>query len=335
MANFGQLKRLDRNGALSKYYYVRATDGARRSWKSTKQTTLKGAKEQVKTWEVRDAKGERYKPTELPCDEALDDWLEIKKSRVSSGCYTVYACYARAWKDAFGKRLLRGLEATDVEKYLAGRETSARSRNNERNVMRMFFAHCIRAEWITRNPAEVVEKFRETKRKIRTLDEKEEGRLLEAAAKVGDQVYGFVLCLVQSGLRRGTVAAVEWGDIDFDRSEWSIPAGKMKSREDFTGRPIARDLMRWLRGRRSPAGVVFGPLDPGDWEAVIGLARLKGVKPHDLRRSFVTRCRRLAVPMETTMFLSDHRDVKVVLDAYREVDPGEAREAIEKVFGGA
>ena len=261
--------------------------------------------------------------------KAADTWLAAKEARVSRNCHMVYASYIGLWKKHFKARTkLRSVDSGDIEKYLAGRTTAARSRNNERTILRMFFGACVRHGWITRNPAEAVEKFRETKRRIRTLSENDEARLLRVAREHDELVYGFVLTLVRSGLRRGTVGKLEWSDIDFSNAEWRIPGAKMKSREDFNGRPVAADLLAWLRERRRPAGLVFGRLDAEDWKTIVAKADLKGLMPHDLRRTFVTRCRRKGVPMEVTMFLSDHRNVAVVLECYREVDPDEAREAM-------
>ena len=58
-------------------------------------------------------------------------------------------------------------------------------------------------------------------------------------------------------------------------------------------------------------------------------AEISDLRPHDLRRSFVTRCRRKGIPMEVTMKLSDHRDLATVLKCYREIDSDE----IEKWVG--
>ena len=121
-----------------------------------------------------------------------------------------------------------------------------RTLNNERAVLKSFFLYAVEAGWIPKSPMAVIKKFREEKREIRTLTEKQEQRLLEAANNVDDQTYGFILCLLRSGLRRGTVSELAWKDIDFEHGEWDIPASKMKSREDFTGRPILSDLLEYL-----------------------------------------------------------------------------------------
>ena len=208
--------------------------------------------------------------------------------------------------------------------------------NNDRSTMRMFFSWALDYGLVRANPARRVEKFRETKREIRALEPEQEKALLSQAMPIGGlRLHGFVLCLLQSGLRRGTVAQLEWKDIDFELGEWRIPAEKMKSRTDFIGRPVAPELLQYLRKRRQPSGVVFGPLGAKEWQALVEATGLSWLRPHDLRRNFVTRCRRAGVPLEVAMYLSDHRDLAVVLQCYRRVEPKEAKQAIVGLFGQA
>ena len=233
-------------------------------------------------------------------------------------------------------RRLRELEPRDVEAYFRRRNNQGakpRTLNNERALLRSFFKYAVEIGYLARSPMGTVKKFREQKRNVRTLTETQERRLLEAARKVDDQTYGFILCLLRSGLRRGTVGELEWRDIDFEQGEWNIPARKMKSREDFTGRPILPDLLEYLKNRRQPAGLTFGALQAENWQEAIKQARLQEYRPHDLRRCFVTECRRRGVPMEVAMFLSDHRDLATVLKCYRAIGQDEVRHAVRLLSG--
>jgi len=337
MATFSKPTRRIRSGKKSKHYWVRVNEGGRRTWRSTKQETLALAKEVVRKWQHRDAQGELH-VQELGFDEAVDQWIEVKRPRVSDACIAVYAAHASTWKQHFKARRLQYVETADINRFLARRRrkgTAARTLNNERATMSSFFEWAVGNQLARTNPVKRTERFGEEKRHVRTLEVAEEDKLLKAARAIGDQPYGFIFTLLRSGLRRGTVAALDWIDIDFARGEWRIPAAKMKSREDFVGRPIAPDLLEYLRERARPAGQVFGSLRLTDWKTAAEAAGLSWLRPHDLRRNFVTRCRRAGVPLEVTMHLSDHRDLRVVLECYRGVDPSEAADAIRSVFGAA
>jgi integrase len=316
----------------SEFFYVRVNENGRRTWRSTGAVTRKAAVEVVDTWRLRDAKGERH-IEDLDFSAAVDQWLEAKTARVSEGCRVVYLTYIRHWKRYFKAKALRAVTAADLERYfrLRAQKVAARSLNNERATFSGFCRFARRRGWLRENPVEGVEKFREVRRAIRVLDEGQERRFLTEARAGGEDLYGFVLCLVSSGLRRGTVEQLEWRDIDWTAGEWTIPGAKMKSREDFTGRPVAPDLLAYLRPLRRPSGLVFGPLDAEKFQAAADRAGVPWLRPHDCRRSFVSRCRRLGIPMEVTMHLSDHRDLATVLRSYRSVDPAEVRAAMARL----
>jgi integrase len=321
----------------TEHYYCRVYDGGRRTWRNTKEVKLELAKERKKTWEFRDAKGERH-VEDLGFEEAAKKWLEAKETRVSDGCYRVYRTYHDHWLRHFRKTPLRSIEPDLVEKFFTKRKKTgvkARTLNDERTQLRSLFAFAILNGWIVRDPSRIVGRFREEKRRPRSLDEAEDLRFLEECRGVGGNTFPFCLALLRAGFRGRTVRQLEWDHVDFARREWRIPAKIMKSREDFTGRPIEPELMEWLEANRKPAGLIFGRLQIEKFRAARKRAALDWLRPHDCRRTFVTRCRRRGVPMEITMWLSDHRDIKVVLDCYREVRPEEGRDAIVKAFGGA
>jgi integrase len=335
---YSKPKRLKRDGASSKFFYVRTNDNGRRSWRCTFAVTKEAANETLDTWRLRDAKGERH-VEDLGFSTAADAWLETKGARVSAGCHVVYETYVRHWKRHFKGKPLGTVAAADLERYfrLRARKVRPRSLNNERATFSSFCRFARRRGWLRENPVEGVEKFREERRAIRVLDEDQERRLLDEAQAGGETLYGFVLTLVASGLRRGTVEKIEDRDIDWKAGTWQIRAGIMKSRQAFLDRPVDGTLLAWLKAHRKP-GVIFGPLDATKFKAAAERAGVGWLKPHDLRRCFVSRCRRLGLPLEVTMHLSDHRDLGTVLASYRAVDPAEVKAGMEKLArkdGGA
>jgi integrase len=326
-----------RDGTESEHYYARINQNGRRTWKSTGQTTLRLAREMVESWRLQEAQGERYR-TEHTVSDASNAWLKDKEARVAPRSLIAYRYHARDWDKAIGRMRLRDVEPHHLETYLQKLQAAGlgpRSLETRRKFLRGLWRWAIRQRWAAYNPAEAINPFRVPRRKVRVLEEAEEARLLEAASKEGEETYGSILCLLMSGLRRGTVAKLEWPEVDFTRGEWRIPGAKMKAREDFVGRPLAPELLEWLRARRRPAGLIFGPLDAAAFRRAAAAAGVEWLKPHDLRRGFVTRCRRRGVPMELAMFLSDHRDVAVVLDAYRAIDPADVEAAVKALFAKA
>ncbi|MBI4585334.1 MAG: tyrosine-type recombinase/integrase [Planctomycetes bacterium] len=331
---FSKPQRLSRNGKIVRHYYVRVNEGGRRTWRSTGQITLGLAKQVLDTWRLRAAKGERH-IEDISFAEAAAQWLGDREPRIGPKTHEVYKFYVNLWSRHFKAARLLTVERRHLEAYFRKRKArglSPASLNDERALLRRFFTWSLNCGFLRMNPMAFIDRFQEPKRAIRTLEPEEELRLLEEARKCGDQVYGFVMTLLQSGLRRGTVSALEWTDIDFDRGEWRIPAGKMKSREDFVGRPVAPELLKYLRGRARTSGIIFGKLSAEQWRLATTAAGLSWLRPHDLRRNFVTRCRRAGISLEVAMHLSDHRDLATVLACYRRVDPSETRKAMASLF---
>lgn len=333
------IRRASPNGGPAKFYSVRIYDDVAKSstWRSTKKATLREAKEVRDAWiagggeEVTAADAHRRG---LAFSNVVDRWLEKKSLNASDACMAVYRAYSNQWKKSFRCKAYAVSEER-IEKYMRGRKKagkSARTINNERSLLRSLFSLAARKGWVPTDPMIDVGRVREPKRAIRTLEPNEELELLKECGAAGGNTHRFVACLLYSGLRRGAVSRLEWSHVDFKRREWRIPAALMKSDEDFHGRPIAPELFTILKESRKTAGLIFGALDAKRFESAVKAAGLDGLKPHDLRRNFVTRCRRQGVPLEVAMYLSDHRDVRVVMSCYRAISKEEAKAAMTGLF---
>lgn len=325
---YGVITRLVQHGVPSRYYYVRTTEGEQRSWRTTGQETLALAKEQVRTWQLREAQGERY-TQRVTMREALSQWMAQRLPRVSPSTQIYYRRLVGEWHDAFGSQLVFAVQASDIDAYLEGKQPAAPRSQNRRIVMlRSFFAWAANEGYCLRSPASRIPLWRASEKTITALTPEDETRLLESARLEGENRYGYVLCLLCTGLRRGTVAALEWGHIDWSRAEWRLPANIMKNRRPYTGRPIEDTLLAWLTAHRKASGRVFENVRDETWWRIAKRALLPKVTRHDLRRSFITRCRRRGMDMETTKWFSGHRDVSVLVDCYRQVNADDARKAL-------
>ena len=325
MSTFSEPTRRRKNGKLSSTYWIRITDGKRRTWKSTKVTTLKLARQVRKKWQVRDALGELWEQ-DGTVGEAVDAFLAEKKSRAGKACLTVWACYGKRIKDRFGSRLARSITKRDIEAYLAERQADGlkgRSLNNERGFLRQVFGWAIQNGFARKNPCQDVEKYDDGDARVRALDGEEEAALL-AAAKV-EGIYGPVLFLLETGLRPSLLDRFEWSDIDFKRREWRNLTPKMKTKRTFDGVPIPDRAFEWFKANARTAGPIFDGLPREQFAAAAEAAGLEWLKPKHLRKNFITRCRRAGIDVETVMYLSHHHDLKTVMKHYRQVEAADGR----------
>lgn len=94
-------------------------------------------------------------------------------------------------------------------------KASARTRNLYRTAVRAFFGWLVREGRWSRNPADQVAtaSAAEPVRRRRALSPDEEARLLKAAPPDRALVY---LVAMRTGLRRGELAGLTWGDLDLE-----------------------------------------------------------------------------------------------------------------------
>ena len=294
-------------------YCVRINDGGRRSWLSTGATTLKNANTVLDGWRAQEASGAR--PV---ADKAFQDaaalWLEAKEARVSPGCARVYRVYVKAWTKVFRGKRLRDVETTHVERYfrLRAKKVGPRSLNNERATLRSLFLFARRNGWTWESP-------NRGGREVPGSTARGPGPRRGPGAPLPHRGPGrrrSPLRLrahpILSGLRRGTVEALrvagyrlEGRGVGDPRGENEIPRGLHRSprgpgapRVPPPAAPARRPDLRAPRPGEVPGGrgARGGP--------VAQASRLPASS---------SQCRRLGIPMEITMHLSDHRDLATVL----------------------
>ena len=121
-----------------------------------------------------------------------------------------------------------------------------------------------------------------------------------------------------SGMRRGEIAQLRWGQIDMKAHGIKLVSADTKSDENRLI-PLTDRLVQILSASpRHISGYVFvtrngRPYHPGKistaFKKACGRTGLQGVTSHDLRHSFCTNMRRAGVDTLTIMAISDHRNL--------------------------
>jgi len=274
--------------------------------------------------------------------EGLEIWRRHKQLRWSPiHAVNVQRTCARlgVW---FKSVELSKLGVADFERYECDRAqlVGAPSLNRERSVLQSFFKYARVHGWIARDfdPLATWAKRREHVRDeyLQTITPEEEARL----RSVWPEGWPFVVVALYSGLRRGVVAALDWGWISVD---WVVivPPQFQKSRRKFRvplGSKVVEALAP-LRPSPEPArGPVFDPhISPGAWTMRLRRAIKKaGINPklklHDLRHTFGTRLANKGVPITKILRLGDWSTSSVFYRHYlAKLGDDDARDALEKV----
>jgi integrase len=262
---------------------------------------------------------------------------------------------------AFLDRPLDAITAADVSTWWV-----ARSRDTNRYgqpvskatltrlvaTLRAALSRAVHVGLIDRNPVlDVRERAVESKKIVRYLGTDERLRLRTAlerrdiakrertgdpARPFADHLTPIVLLAMNTGMRRGELLALRWGDINLDgrmivvRSE---AAKNGRQRHLPLNREAVEVLGTWktVSDRTDHAEAVF---DIGDiktaWGRVVHEAKLGAFRFHDLRHDFASRLVSSGVDLNTVRELLGHADIKMTL-RYAHLAPEHLASAVEKL----
>jgi integrase/recombinase XerD len=143
---------------------------------------------------------------------------------------------------------------------------------------------------------------------------------------MGLRDYTLILLLLNTGLRRAELAALNTTDVDRSLQWMTVQSGKGGvARHVYLTPDCRRVLRRWLKARNTQPGPVFTPIMANrqclnralSGQSIYNLiqsrclqAGIGLVRPHDLRRTFVTQLLEAGVDLNTTRQLAGHQDVQ-------------------------
>lgn len=150
-------------------------------------------------------------------------------------------------------------------------------------------------EWLEHHPLQKVQKKRESRGRVRFLDDAERKALLEACEEVHREfLYPIVVLALSTGARRSEILNLKWSNIDFERQVITLHVTKNNERRvlPLAGKALAE--MKLLHANRSTvAQYVFpAPSNPRQpwrfqtsWNSAVKKAKLEDFRFHDLRHS--------------------------------------------------
>jgi len=235
---------------------------------------------------------------------------------------------AKRWTQALGAEArLRDLSAGRLRQYLIGRlkTCAATTVTLDLHLLRAFFSWCVREGLLESSPAGSLRGPRLPQRPIRVMDHHEQSRILHVASGIGGAALEVLIVLaIETGLRQRTLLSLQWSHVDLEQGWLNIPGQYLKSGRQLRI-PLSESALAILRewgGKQLREGHLF-PWERkrcGEkWLQACRRAGVKGLRFHDLRKTFLTRCRERGVQMEVAMALSDHQDLRTVLRCYRAV----------------
>jgi len=275
---------------------------------------------------------------------------------------------------------LTAVSAFDVERWRSARlraGKSAETVNRDLNTLRGALSRAV--EWnatlglgLTAHPLAGVKAAKTDKgRRVRYLAPAEETRLLKALAARDDKrraerdsanrwrgtrgyapwpalgaytdhLTPLVVLALHTGMRRGELFALAWGDVDLEGALVTVRGETAKSAQtrhiplNVTAAAVLR-TWREITTPANAAAVVFAGVDGTPlediktaWGALLTLAKIDAFRFHDARHHFASKLVMAGVDLNTVRELLGHGDIKMTL-RYAHLAPEHKAAAVAKL----
>ena len=114
----------------------------------------------------------------------------------------------------WGNYQLAQIRAVDLEKWLGELELAPNTKRKHKGLLSVRFQHAIRHDWASHNPIRAVHQIREQVREIENFTTSEIAALLN---ELDDPAFTVTKLAVGTGLRRGKLFGLKWGDVNFEQ----------------------------------------------------------------------------------------------------------------------
>ena len=165
-------------------------------------------------------------------------------------------------------------------------------------------------------------------------------KTLPAFGTYSDHIAPITLLALNTGLRRGELLGLTWGDVDLLQARLTVRGASAKSgitRHVPLNTEAVSVLRRWKPADAAESAPVFPGPDGGAmfslktaWAKVATAATLDGFTFHDLRHTFASKLVQRGVDLNTVRELLGHADIKMTL-RYSQLAPEHRAAAVAKL----
>jgi integrase len=179
--------------------------------------------------------------------------------------------------------------------------------------LRAYYGWLVREELIDKNPFKGITVSVPAEAKLTPSEDEIDVMLAKARGRSRD--HALLMLLVDSGARKGEVAALTVNDVDLASGMVTFRVSKTVARTvPLTDRSIGA-LGKWLRQRGERGGSLWGVADPYSLVRAV-LARYSTFTPHSLRRAAAVRALRAGISVPSIERLFGWRAGSAMLQTY-------------------
>jgi len=250
--------------------------------------------------------------------------------------------YLAVLRLSFGRMLIRDIALSDLEDFKVLRlktpsirgERSIADVNRSLELLRAMLRFAVQNGWLSRSPftstVSLISKAEEAARdRVLSYEEEESllaacdrgleftyergGKRISALREAGrNRMKALIITALDTGMRRGELLGLTWGDIDFERQLITVTAFNSKTaRERKVGMtPRTLEAIQKLQEERGGDlnDLVFGLRDnfKNAFKSLLGDAGISNLRFHDFRHTAITRMVSTGLPHTEIMKVSGH-----------------------------
>jgi integrase len=354
--------------------------GKRRTRYATYKGNKRDAEKKLAELIAAANKGEFVDPSRTTLAEFLDRWETWATTQVSAKTFERYqeltAHHVRPHLGAAKIQQLRAVHFAELygklqkPKAEGGAGLAPRTIGHVHRLMHRVMGHAVKWGVILNNPVASAEPPRVTRTEIEILEPEQIKEVLEAIR--GNPLYPLTVIALATGMRRGEIVGLRWGDVDLDggsiRVERSLeqtnaglafkaPKTRAGIRTISIPPAVTAELRRhwtWQQelrlalglGKAGDDGLVFprpdgSPWPPdsltADWARAVRLLKLPKVTFHALRHTHVSQLIAAGLDVVTVSRRIGHSKPTVTLDVYSHLfgsTDQRAAEVVEAALAG-
>ena len=266
-----------------------------------------------------------------------DEWWEEAEPRLAYQSQKSYIPAMRRAVERFGDIPVKDIKPRDINSFLqalAKEGYAQKTVSNQRLVLNLIFDRAVIENDIEYNPCASVPVPKDTKRTARKAADTSD----EDIIKKTYEVWIFPYIALMTGMRKGEILALTWGDINFDEGYISVTKSvyhegdrpKIKTPKTDAGTrivPLLEPLKRVLEPLRSDDGKYIvsdtgdAPLTNRRYITLMKHYReVTGVNctAHQLRHSFATIAFECGIPVKSVQEVLGHKQLSTTMDIYTE-----------------
>ena len=268
----------------------------------------------------------------------LEEHSKVNKPQRS---YQEDSYMMKNFKEEFKDKPLREITSLDVERLKAkmAQRVAVATVNRRLTLLKHLFTKAMEWDYVDSNPVKKVKFFKENNARVRYLTEEEEAKLMTA---LPSYFRPLAVLALHTGLRRGEILGLRWGDVDFRTETLTIGRAKHgESRYIPLNKVAFKTLVALKRDKKVLAPYVF-TTEAGKYLhkfertflTAVKKAEIENLHFHDLRHTFASRLAMSGAPLRTIQELMGHKTIAMTL-RYSHLSPTHLRDIVNKLCGSA